>query len=76
VEIKIGVHSTPRELVADVAMTAEELVTQVEAALRGPEGTLLQLTDVKGRRLIVVPTHLAYVEIGEPESRRVGFGAL
>ena len=34
------------------------------------------LVDEKGRRVIVATDKLAYVEIAEADSRRVGFGAL
>jgi hypothetical protein len=45
------------------------------AAVNGKEG-VLDLTDERGRRVIVMGNHLTYVEIGEPVERRVGFGAL
>ncbi|MGH8938983.1 MAG: DUF3107 domain-containing protein, partial [Actinomycetes bacterium] len=45
------------------------------AALSGSM-PILSLDDEKGRRIVVPSDKLAYVEIGEPESRRVGFGAM
>jgi hypothetical protein len=47
----------------------------VETALRGDD-SVLSLTDERGRRVLVPAERLAYVEIGEPETRRVGFGAM
>ena len=47
----------------------------VTAAVTG-EVTVLALTDERGRQVVVPSDKLAYVEIGEPESRRVGFGSL
>ena len=47
----------------------------VADALSGKSG-LLQLTDDKGRRVIVPADRLAYVEIGEVSIRKVGFGAI
>ncbi|HEX3707501.1 MAG TPA: DUF3107 domain-containing protein, partial [Mycobacteriales bacterium] len=44
-------------------------------ALRG-EDPVLTLVDEKGRRVIVAMDKLAYVEIADSDSRKVGFGAL
>lgn len=44
-------------------------------ALAGKTG-LLQLTDEKGRRVLIPADRLAYVEIGEVSTRKVGFGAI
>jgi hypothetical protein len=74
VEVKIGVQQAPRELVIESGQEAAEVAAAVAAALE--KGGVLTLDDEKGRRLIVPVEKLAYVEIGEPEVRRVGFGAL
>ncbi|MGZ4625654.1 MAG: DUF3107 domain-containing protein, partial [Kineosporiaceae bacterium] len=37
---------------------------------------MLQLKDEKGRLVMVPGPLIGYVEIGAPESRRVGFGTL
>ena len=47
----------------------------MSAALAG-KTEILALEDERGRRVVVPADKLAYVEIGEPESRRVGFGAM
>ena len=73
-EVKIGVTYAARELVIDSAQTSEEVTALVAAALQ--DGTVLNLEDEKGRRVIVPVEKLAYVEIAEPEARRVGFGAI
>ncbi|NED97186.1 DUF3107 domain-containing protein [Phytoactinopolyspora alkaliphila] len=73
-EVKIGVHNAPRELVIESNQSPEE----VDAAVRGAiadEG-VLELTDERGRKVLVRAAHLTYVEIGEPVERRVGFGTL
>ena len=75
VEIKIGIQHAPRELTLETDQTAEELEKAISAALAGKSG-LLTLTDDKGRKVIVPAEKLAYVEIGEPTARRVGFGTL
>jgi uncharacterized protein DUF3107 len=75
VEVKIGVQHVPRELLIEVGQTADEVERAVQAALVAGDG-MLSLTDERGRRVIVPAERLAYVEIGEPEARRVGFGAM
>ncbi len=74
-EVKIGVQYAARELVLESAQTADDVVKAVAEALRADLG-VLSLVDEKGRRVLVPADKLAYVEIAETESRRVGFGAL
>lgn len=74
-EVKIGVQHAARELVLEVVDSAEDVERAVEAALSG-SATVLSLQDEKGRKVIVPSDRLAYVEIGEPSVRRVGFGAV
>ena len=74
-EIKIGVQHGARELSLESELSAEEVEKAVSAALTGKTG-LLVLNDDKGRKVIIPADRLAYVEIGEPAARRVGFGAL
>ncbi|WP_101650852.1 DUF3107 domain-containing protein [Brevibacterium ihuae] len=71
-EIRIGVQHAPRELVIESTATAEEITEQVSSALSG--SGVLGLTDSKGRQILVPAAALAYVEIGEEQQRRVGFG--
>jgi hypothetical protein len=75
VEVKIGVQHAARELTLESTQTADEITEAVSAALTG-ESRILSLSDQSGRRVVVPSDKLAYVEIGEPETRRVGFGAL
>ena len=74
-EVKIGVQHANRELVLESEQTPEEVQEAVAAALSG-KADLLQLTDDKGRRVIIPADRLAYVEIGEVSIRKVGFGAI
>ena len=74
-EVKIGVQHANRELVLESEQTPEEVQELVAAALTGKSG-LLELTDEKGRRVLVPADRLAYVEIGEVSTRKVGFGAI
>ena len=74
-EVKIGVQFAPRELVLESSQTPAEVEKAVAEALRADLG-VLALEDEKGRRVLVPADKLAYVEIAEAETRRVGFGAI
>ena len=74
-EIRIGVTYSPKEIEIDMAddVSGDELVEQISASV-GEEGSMLWLTDKKGRRVGIPTAKLSYVEIGAPRSdRRVGF---
>jgi hypothetical protein len=75
VEVRIGVQHATRELVIDSAESTDAILAAVTAAVTG-DASVLQLTDERGRQVLVPSDKLAYVEVGEPESRRVGFGSL
>jgi hypothetical protein len=75
VEVKIGVQFAARELVIESGQTPDEVTKTVSEALKADLG-ILQLVDDKGRRILVPADKLAYVEIAENESRRVGFASL
>jgi hypothetical protein len=75
VEVKIGVQHAGRELVLESTDSAEDVERAIAEALSSPAG-VLSLQDEKGRKVIVPADRLAYVEIGEPAVRRVGFGAV
>jgi hypothetical protein len=74
VEVKIGVQYAARELLLESNQTPDEIEQAVADALKS--GGLLILVDDRGRRVVVPADRLAYVEIGEPVERRVGFGAI
>ncbi|GGO34212.1 MULTISPECIES: DUF3107 domain-containing protein [Streptomyces] len=74
-EVKIGVQHAPREIVLESGQSVEEVESAVADALSG-KAKLLALADDKGRKVLVPADRLAYVEIGEPTVRKVGFGAL
>jgi hypothetical protein len=74
VEVKIGVQFAPRELVLESAQTPADVAATVTEALADESG-ILTLIDEKGRRVIVPVAKLAYVEIDESVTRKVGFTA-
>jgi hypothetical protein len=75
VEVKIGVQYAPREITLESGQSAEEVERAVADALTG-KAQLLTLVDDHGRKVLVPADRLAYVEIGEPTARKVGFGPI
>ena len=73
-EITIGVQNLPREIVLESDQSADQVAAAVAAALLG--GAALELTDTRGRRVIVPSGVLGYVEIGAETKARVGFGSI
>jgi hypothetical protein len=74
VEIRIGIINTGRELSFETAASADEVRSQVSAALE-QSTPHLSFADVKGNSYLVPTAQLAYIELGTEESRRVGFVA-
>jgi Protein of unknown function (DUF3107) len=74
VEVKIGVQHSPRELVIDSPRTQDEIAAEVSKAMSGSsKDGLLTLEDERGRKIVVPVDRIAYVEIAQPDQRRVGF---
>ncbi|GAA0957813.1 DUF3107 domain-containing protein [Virgisporangium aurantiacum] len=71
-EVKIGVQYAARELVLESGETPAEVEKAVTEALSDESG-VLNLVDEKGRRVIVPISKVAYVEIAEAVTRKVGF---
>lgn len=72
-EVRIGVRDVAREISFETEQAAEAIGAAVAAALQ--EGTLLDLTDDKGRHYFVPARAIGYVHVGESEKGKVGFGA-
>ncbi len=73
-ELRIGVVHTPKELTVELEGTADEIVATVENAMKDA-AAMVWVTDVKGRRLGVPASKIAYVEVDEDGgNKRVGFG--
>lgn len=69
-QVTIGIKHSARELTLEVAASQDEVI----AAVAGAATQDVTLTDDKGRKVFVPAGSLAYLEIGEPAPRRVGFG--
>jgi hypothetical protein len=74
VEVKIAVKGVGRELVIETEQTSDEIAEAVRVAVEDSVG-ILDLTDSKGRRVLVPADKLGYVEFGQPTRGRVGFSA-
>lgn len=73
-EIKVGIQYVNRE----VTVETEESAAAVEKAFSDAvaNGSVLTLTDTRGRKVLVPGEKIAYIELGEENARRVGFGSL
>ena len=74
-EVKVGVKGVARELVVETDASPDD-VAAIVATCASDETAVFDLTDARGRRVLVPSDKLDYVEIGEQETRRVGFGAM
>jgi hypothetical protein len=70
-EVRIGVQDAARELVFESNQTPEEISKAVNKAIE--EGSLLNLTDDKGKQILIPAAKIAFIEIGSAVERRVGF---
>ena len=69
-EVRIGIRENGRDISFESDQDAKTITALVDEALGG---SLLKLTDSKGRQILVPSANIAYVEIGVEEGRRVGF---
>ena len=73
-ELRIGVLHTPKELSVELDGTADEIVAMINDAVKDG-GAIVWVTDLKGRRLGIPASKIAYVEVDEDgANKRVGFG--
>jgi hypothetical protein len=70
-EIRIGIQHVNREVVLESNETLAAVEKSIDSALAN--GSLLTLTDEKGRTVIVPGDKIAFIEIGAHTAGRVGF---
>ncbi|QGN32183.1 DUF3107 domain-containing protein [Microlunatus sp. Gsoil 973] len=77
-EIKVGIQHINREVVLEVTQSAAEVEEAVNDAFTAsdPAKAVLVLTDEHGRKVLIPSDKIGYVDIGEENGRRVGFGAV
>ncbi|HLX51302.1 MAG TPA: DUF3107 domain-containing protein [Streptosporangiaceae bacterium] len=73
-EVKIGVQSTPRELIVETETVAEEIERALASALA--DGGIFSIRNDKNGKILIPADKIAYIELGSSEPRRVGFGNL
>lgn len=69
-EVRIGIRENGRDISFESSQDPTAIAQLVNEALAG---TMLQLTDSKGKQILVPSNAIAYVDIGVEEGRRVGF---
>ena len=74
-DVRIGIVQSMKELEVELPDGTDQaaLSAQVEEAM-SEANNVLWLTDRRGKRIGVPSARIAYVELGENESRTVGFG--
>lgn len=70
-EVKIGIQNVVREVVIDTNESADAVAKAVADAIAA--GGILNLTDGKGRRVVIPVATLAYVDFGGGTAGHVGF---
>jgi hypothetical protein len=74
VDIKVGIQNVSREVAVDSGETAKDVEKAFSDALAND--TILRLTDTHGRHVLIPADKIAYIDLGEENARRVGFGTL
>ena len=74
-EIKVGIKHVTREVVVDSTDSAEEVTQAITQAIADGDG-ILTLNQERGGRVLIPVDSIAYVELGEEGTRRLGFGAV
>lgn len=73
-EVTIGVQNVSRELTIETDAAPAEVAKAVDVALATEDG-VLRLVDSKGRTVLVPGRAVGWVQVGEAEKGKVGFGA-
>jgi hypothetical protein len=72
VEIRIGIVNAPREIGFETAQSPTDIEALVADALVG-KTPYLKLSDDKGKMYIIPTATIGFVELGNDQSRRIGF---
>jgi Protein of unknown function (DUF3107) len=71
VEVRVWVQNSSKEITITVDSSAADMLEAAGAALA--DGTVLRLTDNRGRTVLVAGDRIAAIEVGAQTERRVGF---
>ena len=72
--IRVGISDSNHVVQVDSSLSQSEIQSTVNAALTKKEA--LVLVDAKGLTTIIPAEKIAFVEYGQAQERKVGFGAL
>lgn len=70
-EVKIGISDSTHEINFESPNSSSEVIAKINEAIKS--ATVLALTDVKGREILVPHNKISYVEVGQSANRHVGF---
>ncbi|OYN94575.1 DUF3107 domain-containing protein [Enemella evansiae] len=73
-EVKVGIQHIAREITVDTDETAEKVQQAYLDALDGND--TLVLSDTKGGRTLLRASSIAYLDLGQEQARKVGFGSV
>ena len=73
-EIKVGIQHVSREVVVDSAESADDVEKAFNEAMS--DDGFLRLNDTHGRKVLIPANKIAYIDLGDENARRVGFGTL
>lgn len=73
-DVKIGISDLPRELSVRTEQSADAVAEALRTALES--NSLFELTDEKGRRVLIPAARVGYLDLGSEDSRPVGFGSV
>jgi hypothetical protein len=71
-EVRIGIKENGRDLSFESSLSAKELTEKISEAI-STGAPMLELSDDKGKTILIATASIAYVEIGADQGRRVGF---
>ena len=76
-EVEIGIREVARTVNFESNQSPEELSATIQQALeQDTSHALINLTDAKGRHIVIPAASLGYVIIGSDTTHPVGFGNL
>lgn len=70
-DIRIGIHHSPRELAFDTDVSVTDVEQRFATALSSH--SLVRINDSKGQEYIIPAGSIAYIEFGTTQARPVGF---
>ena len=73
-EIKVGIQHVNREVVVETTTSAADIEKAFTDAVE-TDG-VFTVKDEHGRKVLIPAVKIAYLDLGEENARRVGFGAV